>query len=67
MHILWRGGFGNCESREMTTLLRRGDDPVTIPARGVVTLYPSVLQRVMSSVTAVTTPMGDFLFLSAMG
>ena len=50
----------------MTTPLPRGDDTVTIPTRTVVTLYPSIWQGVTSRVTRVTTPMGYFLFLSAM-
>ena len=50
----------------MTTPLPRGDDTVTIPTRGVVTIYPSIWQGVTSLVTRVTTPMGYFLFLSAM-
>ena len=39
---------------------------MTIPTRAVVTLYPSILQGVTSRVMRVTTPMGYFLFLSAM-
>jgi hypothetical protein len=51
---------------EVTTPLPCGDDSVTILARAVVTLYPSIPQGVASLVTKVTTPMGCFLFLSEM-